>query len=412
MFNKYFSETFKRGLKRKICRTKDKALRFFSRSFMKTRIKTGELKRQIVRIPRSIEHGRTWLKAVITDHYNGFKANAVEVIHAGKAEVRQAMSTTKGKGKVIGVAAPAAGILLVCIFFVATAPYGITADGEKVEQPWVVKAGKEEVVVVEDKQDGQKVIEKVKEHYYSREAEVKEVVIEPGVDVDTKELERFEDPVKVSDVDKAVETIVKANEGEDPVMVVSTVEEVVNEKEISYDTEVKKSSKYEEGTVKVAEEGEKGVKEVTSIVKKENGEVIDSKVIGEKVTKKPEAKVVIKGTKISKTGAKVASYALQFVGNPYVWGGTSLTNGADCSGFTLSVYSHFGISLPHSAAAQRSYGKAVSYGDARPGDLFFYPHHVAIYIGGGQIVHASTSSTGIIVGNAGYRPISCIRRLL
>ena len=99
MFNKYFSETFKRGLKRKICRTKDKALRFFSRSFMKTRIKTGELKRQIVRIPRSIEHGRTWLKAVITDHYNGFKANAVEVIHAGKAEVRQAMSTTKGKGK-------------------------------------------------------------------------------------------------------------------------------------------------------------------------------------------------------------------------------------------------------------------------------------------------------------------------
>ncbi|MCC7571635.1 G5 domain-containing protein, partial [Candidatus Micrarchaeota archaeon] len=295
MFDKYFSETFKRGIKRKICRTKDKALRFFRRSFMKTRIKTGELKRQIMRIPSGIEHYRNWVKAVITDHYNGFKANAVEVIHAGKAEVLQAMSTTKGKGKVIGVVTPAAGILLVCIFFIATAPYGITADGEKVEQPWVVKAGKEEVVVVEDKLDGQKVIEKVKEHYCSRESEVKAVVIEPGVDVDTKELERFEAPVKVSDVDKAVETIVKANEGEDPVMVVSTVEEVVNEKEISYDTEVKKSSKYEEGTVKVAEEGEKGVKEVTSIVKKENGEVIDSKVIGEKVTKNPESKVVIKG---------------------------------------------------------------------------------------------------------------------
>lgn len=111
-------------------------------------------------------------------------------------------------------------------------------------------------------------------------------------------------------------------------------------------------------------------------------------------------------------GASVANYALQFVGNPYVYGGTSLTNGTDCSGFTMGVYRNFGVSLPHSSGAQRSMGYGVgSLAEAQPGDIICYSGHVGLYIGGGQIVHASTAATGIKVSNASYRNILAIRRI-
>ena len=120
---------------------------------------------------------------------------------------------------------------------------------------------------------------------------------------------------------------------------------------------------------------------------------------------------VISGSE-SELGQSVANFACQFVGNPYVWGGTSLTNGADCSGFVMSVYNNFGVSLPHSSSADRSVGAAViGIENAQPGDIVCYSGHVAIYIGNGQIVHASTAKTGIIISNASYRSILSVRRI-
>lgn len=112
------------------------------------------------------------------------------------------------------------------------------------------------------------------------------------------------------------------------------------------------------------------------------------------------------------TGSDVINYATQFIGNPYVWGGTSLTNGADCSGFVMSVYAHFGYSLPHSSAAMAGCGRGVSYSEAQPGDLICYSGHVALYMGGGRIVGAQSSRTGITTQNATYRTIIAVRRII
>lgn len=112
------------------------------------------------------------------------------------------------------------------------------------------------------------------------------------------------------------------------------------------------------------------------------------------------------------SGQDVVDYASQFVGNPYVYGGTSLTNGCDCSYFTKACFGYFGISLPRTSYAQRSSGQAVSYANAKAGDIICYAGHVAIYMGNGKIVHAANAKSGICYGNATYRDIISVRRVL
>ena len=111
---------------------------------------------------------------------------------------------------------------------------------------------------------------------------------------------------------------------------------------------------------------------------------------------------------------EICEYARQFVGNPYRWGGTSLTKGADCSGFTMAVYANYGVSLPHSSSAQANCGERIDISEVQPGDLVFYGgksiHHVAMYIGNGQVVHAQSSDTGIVVSSMYYNtPTRAVR---
>lgn len=121
------------------------------------------------------------------------------------------------------------------------------------------------------------------------------------------------------------------------------------------------------------------------------------------------------GEGVSDVRVDLVEYAKQFIGNPYVWGGTSLTKGADCSGFVLSVFKKYGISLSHSSRAQANEGSKIGISELRPGDLVFYGNggginHVAIYIGGGQVVHASSPKTGIKISKYNYRtPVKAVR---
>lgn len=123
-----------------------------------------------------------------------------------------------------------------------------------------------------------------------------------------------------------------------------------------------------------------------------------------------ESQPVVSTSEGSSKGQEIANYACQFVGNPYVSGGTSLTNGCDCSGFTQSVFAHFGISIPRSSYSQATWGQEVSVSDIQPGDVLYFGGHVAIYIGNGMIVHASTAATGIKYSSAAYRSIITARR--
>ena len=123
------------------------------------------------------------------------------------------------------------------------------------------------------------------------------------------------------------------------------------------------------------------------------------------------------GDGVSSTAIDLIEYAKQFLGNPYVYGGTSLTNGTDCSGFTMRIFEHFGYSLSRTSREQAYNGTRVSLSEIQPGDLLFYSHgssigHVAIYIGNGQIIHASTERTGIIIGNAYYTTPVCATRII
>lgn len=221
-----------------------------------------------------------------------------------------------------------------------------------------------------------------------------------------------------------------------PIVEVVTEKETESEKVVPYDTDVKYDDSMYEGESEVKTEGKYGKRKVKEHIVSKNGVVVKSKELSSETLEKPVNKVVVEGTKEKEevvsssgasssssksysapsggTGSSIASYACQFVGNPYVLGGSSLTNGADCAGFIYRVFTNCGVSVPYiGPEIWLSYGTGVSYSEARPGDVIVYPGHVSMYIGGGKEVHAIGTQWGIDVTDVGFAgQYLSIRRVL
>lgn len=362
-----------------------------------------------------------------------------------------------------------AGALVLAIAVLAAAVF-TTVKTYAEEEYWAVQIGSKTACVLNSESSAKKVIKNVKNHYTAEGAKVKAISCDPAMKVVKKTYKASKRP-KVSTVDDAVNyiltgtkkrltytvksgdspwtiaakydlsvrEILNMNEEKDfstlypgdklklyrmnPMVTVTATQQITSEETIEYETVTKESSEVLKNTTVVEQKGSNGKRQVTKVITTENGKTVKSKVEESKVIKSPQKRIVVKGTGIlpAPTGGKtyqgdgqaVAQYALKFVGGPYVYGGVSLTDGADCSGFVLSVYKYFGITMAHDAGVMRSYGREVSLAEAQPGDLVCYYGHVGIYIGGGQIVHAVNERMGIAVTGTGYiGPVMTVRRIV
>lgn len=362
-----------------------------------------------------------------------------------------------------------AGAFVLAIAVLGAAVF-TTVKAYAVEEYWAVQIGSKTAAVLNSESSAKKVIKEVKNHYIEEGAQVKAITCDPAMKAVKKTYKASKKP-KVSSVDNAVEyiltgtkkrvtytvksgdspwtitskydvtvrEILNMNEEKDfsalypgdklklykinPMVTVTAKQQITTEETIAYETVTKESSEVLKNTTIVEQKGSNGKKKITKLVTTENGKTVKTEVQESKVIKSPTKRVIVKGTGIlsaptdGKTyqgdGQAVAQYALKFVGNPYVYGGVSLTDGADCSGFVLSVYKYFGITMAHDAGVMRSYGKEVSLAEAQPGDLVCYYGHVGIYIGGGQIVHAVNERLGIAVTGTSYiGPVMTVRRIV
>lgn len=320
----------------------------------------------------------------------------------------------------------AAGLLVALDF---TKPYAVFADGTKVEDPYVIKADESEVVLVEDAETAEKVIETVLDEYSPDGAQINSLVVDKKLTTDDKSIKRGSEPPIVLTEEDAVKNILEKNATDDPYFCVTINAEVGEVKSVKAGKTYKETKDLYEGEEEVKREGAKGSQIVTDQIISVNGEILNTQQIDTAVIADATDEIIYKGTKKrpqdtawqdysgevmgSGDGQAIVNFALQFLGNPYVYGGTSLTNGADCSGFVQAVFARFGISLPRTADVQAKCGKGISLAEAKPGDLIYYPGHIAIYMGGGRIVHAANPAKDICVsGVHACGKILTVRRIV
>ncbi|MGL4485332.1 MAG: NlpC/P60 family protein [Anaerovoracaceae bacterium] len=307
-------------------------------------------------------------------------------------------------------------------------PYALTTSGEMVEKPYQITVGDKETILVANKKDGEKIINDLKESFVTPGAKVKKIEIQPEIKIEEKELEGGLQKKRVVSAKEGVDKLVAETQKEDSFLKVTAYEIVEDIQKTPFKVIYKQTSKLDEGEEDVEKKGKDGEVAITLDCVRINGKVVEEKTIEKKVITAPVKKVVAVG--ISRTpggdyiitkgvtvegegkGVKIAKYALNFIGNPYKYGGTSLTEGADCSGFIQSLYKHFGISLPRTSYDQAKVGINVPLDKLKTGDIIHYPNHVALYIGNGMVVHAAEPGVGIIVSNMYYKKPTGARRVL
>lgn len=339
------------------------------------------------------------------------------------------ITSLKNYKKMLIIALAVVLAVATVVVLTLTKPYAVYADGTKVEDPYVVKAGDQELFLVEDAETAENVIKTVMADYTPDGAKINSITVDQKLSSDDKNLKRGEETPVVMTEEDAVDYILEKNSSDEPLFCVTINAELGSIQDVKAGTTYEENKDLYKGEKKVKTEGEAGNQIVTNQVVSVNGTVLTSEVVDTAVINEATNSVVYKGTKEkpkdtviadysgevlgSGSGASVASFGLQFVGNPYKLGGTSLTGGTDCSGFTQSVFAKFGIGLPRTSGAQAHVGKGISYSEARPGDLICYSGHVAIYIGGGKIVHAANERKGICVSGAkSVGPILTVRRII
>lgn len=330
---------------------------------------------------------------------------------------------------------------MVLAIHTVSEPAAQSESGKEVSEPWIVKAGEKEIALVGSDKEAKNVIEGIKEAYYKEGIRVSNVQTKPEMTYEKKELNDKNDSIVLSDVDDAVSKVLNTNTvyKRNPLVKVIYTTETKKTGPMGYKTLVKNTPLISKGEQRIVSSGKKGLGTATVKTTYENGSAVKKTVVDKEIKTDTVNRVIYKGigkaryeiacdtngagidtvrnmaysvSPTTMTGEAAANYACQFIGNPYVYGGSSPTNGTDCSGFMMAVYARFGISLPHSSHAQSSYGRGVSYSQAKPGDLICYPGHVAMYIGKGKIVHAASPGQGIVVGNATYTSIKAVRRIL
>lgn len=324
------------------------------------------------------------------------------------------------------VLAFAVSTVMVVSLMLAAAPQDVHAlykDAMSVYDPYVIKADGQQLAVVASRDSAQAVVTGLKLYYCKDVAAEQAATVTTSVTFEKLPLSAGGKTPIVS-TEAAVRHIVSLNKTQaEPAVKVESKSIGTETQAIKHKTKVIKTDKLYRGTKEIAEKGSDGEQEVTSSITTVNGEVTEKNVVSTEVTKKAQTKVVLRGTKdiegievdpdSGATGVKVVEYAMKWLGNPYVWGGESLTDGCDCSGFTMLVYGHFGVELPHYSYSQEAYGKEIkSLDDAAAGDLICYGSHVAIYIGNDKMINAANPKAGITIGTADYRKIVTIRRLV
>ncbi|MDO4834026.1 MAG: G5 domain-containing protein [Bacillota bacterium] len=296
-------------------------------------------------------------------------------------------------------------------FHIMVKPYAVYADGTKVEDPYMVSADGRELFIVEDEETAEQVVRDVMEYYTPEDGDVDSIKLEEKLKIEKKTLFVGVKPPTVVSGEEAAELVLASNETDKPMMHVTTESKVDEKKPVEPETVYEKTDELFEGNTELKSEGEEGEKTVTNEVVMVNGEEESQEPIEEEITKDPVDTVMYLGTKErphdtawadysgetfgTMNGTELVDFGKKFVGNPYRWGGTSLTNGADCSGFIYSVYRHFGYDVPRMGFYKM--GKGVCLAEAKPGDVVYYPGHYAMYAGNGQIVHAYNSGAGICV---------------